>query len=252
MAKETVQSVERAFQVMEILAESGTAGVREISQEAGLSPTVVHRLLGTLAGLGYVSQEQDGKYYLTFKILAMGNQVQLHNNVVQRVQPFLEDLSESCGETAHFMERVGTNIRYLGKVTPSANMFATGSYVGMELPLAGTAAGKAILARLSEAEIAKIWKKSRIIRYTPYTICTEERLLCEIAEIRKTGLAYDREEREMGLSCVGAAIPDYQGIFRYAVSISGPTARMQGERLEEIKKDIETARQRITAAMEVP
>ncbi len=249
MAKETVQSVERAFQVMEILAEAGTAGVREISQEAGFSPTVVHRLLATLAELGYVSQEQDGKYYLTYKILAMGNQVQLHNSVVQRVQPFLESLSEICGETAHFMERVGTNIRYLGKVTPAVNMFATGSYIGMELPLAGTAAGKAILAKLSEEENAEIWKKSRIVRYTPYTICTKERLFCEIAEIQKTGLAYDKEEREMGLSCVGAAISDYQGVFRYAISISGPTARMQGERLEEIKKNIEEAKKRITAVI---
>ena len=67
-------------------------------------------------------------------------------------------------------------------------------------------------------------------------ICTKERLFCEIAEIQKTGLAYDKEEREMGLSCVGAAISDYQGVFRYAISISGPTARMQGERLAEEKR----------------
>ena len=179
----------------------------------------------------------------------MGNQIQMHNSVAQLVQPFLEELSEKCRETAHFMERAGINIRYLGKVTPAANMFATGSYVGMELPLAKTAAGKAILARLPLEEVEEIWKKSPVVRYTPYTICTKERLLGELQEIRDTGLAYDREEREMGLICVGAAILDYQSIPRYAISVSGPVARMQGSCLDEIRHNIEEARHKIAAVI---
>lgn len=245
MGRETLQSVERTFQVMELLAERGAMGVRELSQETDFHTTVVHRILGTLTELGYASQERDGKYYLTYKTLAMGNQIQMRNDVAQLVQPFLKELSEQCRETAHFVEREGTNIRYLGKVTPTANMFATGSYVGMELPLAGTAAGKAILAKLPLAEVEDIWDKSQIVRYTPNTICTKERLLEEMKEIRNTGFAYDREEREMGLICVGTAILDYQGISRYAISISGPVARMQGERLDEIRKNMEDARCKI-------
>lgn len=249
MGKETVQSVERAFQVMEALAERGSMGVREISHETGLHATVVHRLLGTLLELGYASQERDGKYYLTYKLLAMGSQIQTHNNVVQLVQPLLKELSEKCRETAHFVERAGTNIRYLAKETPATNMFVTGSYIGMELPLAGTAAGKAILAKLPQGEVEEIWDKSQIVRYTPHTICTKERLLEEIRGIHDTGFAYDREEREMGLMCVGAAILDYQGIPCYAISVSGPMARMQGECLDVIQGNIEEARRKITAVI---
>ena len=59
MAKETIQSVERTFQVIELLAEKGAMGVREIGHETGLHSTVVHRVLGTLVDLGYAGQEEE-------------------------------------------------------------------------------------------------------------------------------------------------------------------------------------------------
>lgn len=94
------------------------------------------------------------------------------------------------------MERAGTNIRYIDKITPSANMFATGSHVGLEFPLAGTAVGKAILSELSEAEVKAVWDDSQIVQYTPNTICDLDRLLEELKDTRKTGFAYDMEERK--------------------------------------------------------
>ena len=78
-----------------------------------------------------------------------------------------------------------SNIRYIDKITPSANMFATGSHVGLEFPLAGTAVGKAILSELSEAEVKAVWDDSQIVQYTPNTICDLDRLLEELKDTRK-------------------------------------------------------------------
>ena len=76
MAKETIQSVERTFQIIELLAERGAMGVREIGHETGLHSTVVHRVLGTLVDMGYAGQESEtGKYLLTYKMLAVGNSI---------------------------------------------------------------------------------------------------------------------------------------------------------------------------------
>ena len=97
-------------------------------------------------------------------------------------------LSEESKETVHFVERAGTNIRYIDKITPSANMFATGSHVGLEFPLAGTAVGKAILSELSEAEVKAEWDDSQIVQYTPNTICDLDRLLEELKTPGKPGL----------------------------------------------------------------
>ena len=83
MAKETVQSVERAFQIIELMAKNETMGIREIHHETGLTGTVVHRIINTLAELGYVKQEKETeKYFLTYRLLVMGNYVQERNNAV--------------------------------------------------------------------------------------------------------------------------------------------------------------------------
>lgn len=250
MAKETIQSVERTFQIIELLAEKGAMGVRELGHSAGLHSTVVHRVLGTLVEMGYAGQEEDtGKYLLTYKLLAVGNRIQQRNSVVKLAHPYLAALSEECRETVHFVERAGTNIRYIDKITPEANMFATGSYVGLEFPLAGTAVGKAMLAKLSEEEVRTVWNNSRIVRYTENTICSLDRLLAELEETRKTGFAYDMEEREAGLFCVGVGVPDYRGVYSYGISISAPLARMQEERLAEVKRRLWETREKIAAVM---
>ena len=247
MAKETIQSVERTFQVIELLAEKGAMGVRELGHETGLHSTVVHRVLGTLVDMGYADREEDtGKYLLTYKMLAVGSRIQERNSAVKLAHPYLAALSEACRETVHFVERAGTNIRYIDKITPAANMFATGSHVGLEFPLAGTAVGKAILAKLSREEVESVWKDSRIVQYTANTICDLDRLLSELEDTRKTGFAYDREEREAGLFCVGVSVPDYKGNYNYGISISAPLARMQDERLEEVEKKLWDARKKIT------
>ena len=156
MAKETVQSVERAFQIIELMAKNETMGIREIHHETGLTVTVVHRIINTLAELGYVKQEKETeKYFLTYRLLVMGNYVQERNNVVRLVHPYLKQLSEDCKETVHFVQRAGNKIRYIDKVLPTANIFATGSYIGLELEMSSTAVGKAILAELPEEEICR-------------------------------------------------------------------------------------------------
>ena len=65
------------------------------------------------------------------------------------------------------------------------------------------------------------------------------------ADLKETGFAYDMEEREAGLFCVGVSVPDYKGDYVYGISISAPLARMQEERLEEVKKHLWDTRERI-------
>ena len=56
-----VQSISRAFEVLEVLAEHGPLGLSRLSARTGLPLTTVHRLIGTLTALGYVrSGEAEG------------------------------------------------------------------------------------------------------------------------------------------------------------------------------------------------
>jgi len=231
MAQENIQSVERTFAVLECLAAQGEMGVRELHGTTGLSVATVHRILSTLTQLGYVRQvEMGGRYALTYKMLVLGNAVTRHHDVVQLVHPVLRELSAQAGETVHFAQWADTNIRYIDKVVPSTGVVVMGSYLGMELPLHSTAVGKAILAELPEEEARRLWERSEHRVYTPNTIVSWEELARQLDQVRTDGVAYDEEEREPGISCVGICIMDAAGQPTWAVSISCADGRMQENR----------------------
>lgn len=247
MAKETVQSVERAFQIIELMARNETMGIREIHHETGLTVTVVHRIMNTLVELGYAKQEKETeKYFLTYRLLVMGNYVQERNNVIRLVHPYLKQLSDECRETVHFVQRAGNKIRYIDKVLPTANIFATGSYIGLELEMSSTAVGKAILAELSEKEVTEIWNQGENIIFTPNTIQSLEQLKRDLTETKKTGFAYDWEERETGLFCVGVSIQDYKGDYNYGISISAPISRAKEDNLKRIRGRLSDTKQAVS------
>ncbi|MGI5963765.1 MAG: IclR family transcriptional regulator [Lawsonibacter sp.] len=252
MAEEGIQSVVRTFQILEELAARQDMGVRELHSVTGLSVATVHRILTTLVSLGYVRQSKEtGRYEMTYKMSVLGYSVTRHNEVVQLVHPLLKKLSDEVGETIHFAERAGANIRYIDKVMPTSGVVVMTSYVGMELPMYSTAVGKAMMAEMSQGEVERIWAQSEIVAYTKRTIHTLEELQRQLVETKKVGLAYDWEEREYGISCVAAGILDVTGEPAYAISISGPHARME-ENQERYARLLEQTRKEISNLIGYP
>lgn len=74
--KNPVQSAERIFQVMEMLADHGEMGLMEISTALGLHKSTVHRLLMSLVYMGYTKQDEvSQKYMLSCKIVSMAGKM---------------------------------------------------------------------------------------------------------------------------------------------------------------------------------
>lgn len=246
MAGEMIQSVARAFSVMEQLSKNGDMGVRELQASTKFGVATVHRILSTLNELGYVRQDAStGRYGLTYKVLALGNSVTVHNEIVQLVHPLLKELSDELEETVHFVERTGMNIRYIDKVVPSVGVVVTSSYLGMELPMYSTAVGKAIMADLSDEEVRDIWERSERVAFTPHTVSTFEELKKQVDEVKKTGIAYDLGERETHVFCMAMNILDVTGKPNYAISISCSDSRMK-ENCERYAVSLRAAKKRLT------
>lgn len=234
MEQKGLSGVENAFRILELLVEHGQLGVRQLSTLTGGSVAAVHRSLSTLVVLGYAAQDQGSKKYMaTYKLAALGHRVVSQHQFANLTYPHLEQLSARTEESVHLVERAGVNIRYISKVAPSRGIVAMSSYVGLELPMYTTAVGKAILARLPEAEARQIWEESPKAAYTPKTIQTWEQLAAALAEIRRTGVAFDDEEHEAGITCIAVSLPDHTGQPAYALSISAATSRLRGAALEE-------------------
>ena len=228
-----IQVINRALRVLDTLPEKEEGfGVLELAERLGLPNATVHRILATLKKEGYVIQDPSTeKYKLGPKILTLAKRVLENQNLRQIALPYLKELKETTGETAHLIILEGEEAICVESVESSNNMRMC-SPVGEKNPLHCTAVGKVLLAYLPE-EARESFLEKPLTRYTPNTLTSPEELRRELEKIRRDGYALDREEYQVGVRCIAAPIIDSGGKVPAAVGISYPSFRVTKEKEKE-------------------
>lgn len=248
MEKGGVQSLDRAFTLLELLCKSpGGMAIRQITELTGLHKSTVHRMLTAMAERGYVRKMGDGVYRAGMRICELSDYVQQNLDVVELAREPMERLSRRTGETVHLVERDGEEVVYIYKVESIHGAIRMVSRIGMRRPMYCTGMGKAILAFQPDSKVVDYWKGTEHESYTAHTIVRQEAFLREIHEIRCQGYAMDNEENELGVRCVAAAIPDWQGNVSHALSISAPISRMTDERINALVPELMEVRNEIAS-----
>lgn len=236
--KYLVQTVDRAVAVLKLLAKESPMGemsLTQISKRLNLGKSTVHRILETLMVHRFVEQcNETGKYRLGWGIFEIGNAVPEARDIRRYVRPVLLRLSEAFGETSNVAVRDGMMAIVIDKADPNSRLRAN-PQVGEREPLHATALGKSMLADMSSAEIIKLFNDYKLEEFTPNTITDIDKLIAEIENVRQRGFALDSEELQAGLVCVGVPVRDYTGRIIAALSLSGPSHRMNFTRILEIK-----------------
>lgn len=240
-----VQSIDRVFDILETLSTS-THGMTltELSTEVGLHTSTTHRLLSCLIAREYVQKDMaTSKYRLTLRLFEIGNRAISGMNLLSIALPHIEHLADFTKETIHLVARRGNDVVYLYKEETNNSIVRIASFVGLHNPMYCTAVGKSILGYLPHNEIKKIWDETNIIQFTPNTIVNFDDLLKDLEQIRTNGYAIDREEHELGVTCVAAPIFNYTGLPVAALSISFPSSRVSNDqRLVFAEKVISSAK----------
>ncbi|MGM7719831.1 IclR family transcriptional regulator C-terminal domain-containing protein [Metabacillus sp. Hm71] len=97
------------------------------------------------------------------------------------------------------------------------------SGVGISFPLHCTANGKVFLSSMPDEKI-KMLLSEPLKALTPNTILSMDQLLKELEQVRQNGIAYDREENDLGICAVGGIIHSTTGHIA-AVTIPVPAQR---------------------------
>lgn len=245
--KNPVQSAERIFQVMEMLADNGEMGLMELSAALGLHKSTVHRLLMSLIYMGYAKQDEGTqKYMLSYKVVNMAGKILDRMDILQIAKPYMERLSDLSGEAVHLVQREGNNILYIYKIEAKVGTIRMVSHVGMVHPMYCSGVGKAIMATLPEEEVKQIWNESIIEKKTERTITDYTQMQDVLEEVKKNGYALDDEENEKGVRCIAACLYGHQKEVKYAFSISGPTSRMTRERVKELAVDVRKVQEELS------
>ena len=224
-----LKTIQRAFEIMDVLKEQKEVGVAELSRRLDLPKSTVHDYLRTLRSMGYVINE-NGSYRLGFQLLELGGQVKYRNRLFHVAKPELERLVDKTGEL------VSINVEERGRFVILHTEFGSeslrlGIYPGLKTPIHTHAGGKVILAHLGEERFREIIDEHGLEARTEHTITDRSDLFETLTAIREREHAYDREERIKGLNCVAVPILSDDDIAG-SLSVSGPVSRMDEDRIE--------------------
>lgn len=224
------QSLFRALHLIEILSNfPNGCPLAHLSELAGMNKSTVHRLLQGLHVAGYVTPAPAaGSYRLTTKFISIGQKALSSLNILHVAASHLETLNLETCETVNFSSREDDHAILIYKLEPTTGMMRTRAYIGQHMPLYCSAMGKIFLAHGQSDYPEKYWKshQDEIQQLTHNTITTLDALYSELENIRQTGFAMDREENELGVSCIAVPVFDIYNRVPYAVSISLPTVKL--------------------------
>ncbi len=221
----TVQSIERAFGLLETMADhGGTMGLSQLAQESGLPLPTIHRLLRTLVDLGYLRQDAGRQYVLAPRLIRLGESSGAMLSVWAK--PHLDRLVSDLGESANLAMLDGDQIVYVAQAQSrrSMRMFTE---VGRRVLPHCTAVGKAIMARMPQEQVLDLLRRTGMPKHTDNTITDPDAFARALVWVDEHGYALDDEEQENGVRCVAVAVPDAP--TRLGLSVSGPASRMTPE-----------------------
>lgn len=229
------RTISRAIAILQAFDETQLElGVTELGQLTGLDKSTAYRLLNALQQGGLIEQNAvTAKYHLGFGLLPLAGLALQNLDLPRIVRPFLEEVAEYSQETVNLsILNDDDKVINIDGINSSRRVRNVG-WIGREMPPHAVSGGKVMMAFLAGDRIEQILARG-LKAQTEHTITTRARLLRELEGIRKVGYGIAEEELEIGLNAVAAPIWNHEAIVVAALSVSGPSFRLSGERLVEL------------------
>jgi len=245
-----VQSVDRALQIIETLAEDDEGyRLSDLAVRTGLSTSTAHRLLTTLEKRRFVQFDPTcSKWHVGAQSFAVGATFTRRRNVVAQAVPYLRKLRDRTRETANLAVVDDEAIMVLTRVE-SREIMRSLTKVGGRVAMVASGVGKAVLATYSDAEVGAIIRHHGMPRLTEKSIVRPGDLFKELAAIRRQGYAVDDEEACMGLRCIAAVVYNDCSEPLAAISVSGMTSRLTDDRLPSLGQAVREVAAELTTAL---
>jgi len=218
----------RASTVLRAFRDDATVlPLAEISRRTGIPKSSLHRLLGQLVDCGMLERGPNGSYHLGLELFELARLVPVQLRLREVALPFMGDLYEATHETIHLGVLAGLDVLYIDRIS-GHRQAAVPTRVGGRMPIHCTGLGKAMLAHAGP-ELVQAVLEQGLPALTPRTIRHATVLEEALVDVRRDGVAYDREESTLGVVCVAAPIL-HQGQAVAALSITGPRGRFDPSR----------------------
>lgn len=226
------QTVDRAFEIIDVLAETGGLRGSEVAEHLEMPVSTVHDYLQALTATGYVTKT-DNVYETSTRFLEVGQQQRHRLDVFRAAQDELDAVAEETDEHVTLMiEENGQGV--LIDIREGADAVSLFAYPGARMPLHATAPGKAILAHMQSSRVDDILDRHGLVAVTNDTVTDRKVLFEQLETVREQGYALDDGERIAGMVCVAAPVLDKESNVQAAICVCGPRSRLDDDRQEAI------------------
>ncbi len=240
----SVPSIDRAFGVLELLAQSRNGfSISEISRKLKLPKSSVHLLVGTLERRGYLQKNAlSGKYSFGLKLITLSRTALEGLDLREQAKPFLQTLMRKTALTVH-MAVLERNEAVIIEKVECPGLLRLATWIGRRLDVNCSGVGKALIAFLSEEEFDRQFKAKGLARHNENTTVSIVKLKSELEHVRTLGYSFDDEEDEIGFRCIGAPVFDFTNQVVAAISVAGTTAQIPTDHVPELARTV-----KVTAA----
>lgn len=248
-AQNTIRALDRALELLALLARSDGLTLTELAAQAGESPATVYRVLVTLQGHAIAEVEADTQHWHVgpgaFRI---GSGFLRRTKVAERSRGAMQALMRTTGETANLGVEADGRVLFLTQVETHEAIRAFFP-PGTKSPMHVSGIGKALLAWAAPERVTQIVARQRLDGFTPRSITDAGALAADLAATRARGFALDDEERTPGMRCVAAPVFDALGVAVAGLSVSGPAFRLQPDALPALGAAVRAAADAVTHAI---
>jgi DNA-binding IclR family transcriptional regulator len=226
--------IEKVRALMEVLgAHSAPVGLSALARESGISKSTVYRICTELTSWGVVERVGTG-FCLGTRLAELAMTVPSRDRFREIAGPYGVELYALTRKTANLSILVGTDVVCIDKFYGASDT-SQWVHVGTRVPAHSTSAGKAILAFSSPAVVANVMSQP-LRRVTPFTLASPQMLSKELAEIRRSGLAFCREEVRLGLASLSTPLFGRDGNVVGALSLTSKSATLASPDVEAALK----------------
>ena len=228
------------MQLLDVLSQhAAPATLKQLATATELHPSTAHRILGVMVDNRLVDRIEPGMYRLGIRLVELGSLVKSRISVRQEALPHMQELHRALGETVNLSVRRNDEVVYIERTAEGNTMMRVVQIIGAHAPLHITAVGKIFLAADTPQRVTDYAERTKLPRYTDNTLTDIKGLARELDDIRSRQYAFDNEEAERGVCCVGAGIYNDEGQLVAGLSVSAPTERFRKTWAEPVRQAAE-------------
>ncbi len=242
-----VKSADRVIRILEMIGQNNK-GLRhsEISKALSIPKSSLTALLSSLVSKEYLSViSAENRYVLGPHILLLASYYFAANDIIKISQPIIRNLMQLTNESASLTISRGTEVMIVCK-EDCPNPLKHQLDLGQRGPMYATAGGKIFLAHLSPEELDDYFLSVALKPFTKHTICNPQTLKNELIKVRKSGIAFNREEHEIGIIAISTPVFDLYDKLVASVGVPMPNIRFTPEKEKYIKKTLLSAAEMIS------